>query len=95
MFLPAWEGYQAGQSLAALPDLVLATLVMWADAEFVIGPFALISLIQVWFRAISDDRPALGWSARIDDLVPDLAQHRAPFVRTRRAGGTTRNGDLV
>ena len=95
MFLPAWEGYQANQSLAALPELVVATLVMWAVAEFLIGPFALISLIQVWFRAISDDRPSFGWSARIDDLVPDLAHHRTPLVRTWRAGGTTRNGDLV
>ena len=95
MFLPAWEGCQADQSLAALPDLVVATLVMWAVAEFLIGPFAIISLIQVWFRVISDEWPAFGWGARIDDLAPELAGRQLTLARTRRAGGTTRNGDLV
>lgn len=95
MLLPAWEAYQAVHSPETLRALVIAILVTWAVAEFLVGPFALISLIQVWFRAISDDRPAFGWSARIDGLAPELAHHRAPAIRVRRAGGMTRNGDLV
>ena len=95
MVWPAWSDYQAAPAPETLRAVVIGVLIMAAIGSVLVGPFALVCLIQIWFRAISEDRPSPAWSAEISNIAPQLDQFRGPRMTTTRAGGTTRNGDLV
>lgn len=95
MVWPAWTEYQAAQAPETLKPLLIAALAMTAVGGVLSGPFALVCMLQVWFRAISDDRPSAAWSAEIRQIAPELNQFRGPRTNMARASGTTRNGDLV
>lgn len=95
MVWPAWSEYQVAHTPEALRAVVPGALIFAAVGSVLAGPFALVCLIQVWFRAISEDRLSPDWSAEISELAPQLDQFRGPRMSMRRAGGTTRNGDLV
>lgn len=97
MVWPAWTDYQAAPAPETLRAVVSGALITTAVGSVLAGPFALVCLIQVWFRAISEDRLSPSWSAEISEIAPQLDQFRGPRMgmSMARAGGTTRNGDLV
>ncbi|WP_112312064.1 hypothetical protein [Pseudogemmobacter bohemicus] len=88
----------------ALP-LIAAIIVTLLFLSAVFEPFALICLMQVWFRQISTEPLSQEWSATVTRLAPQLSRHRqagdheqrlnAAEARGRDPGGTMRNGDLV
>lgn len=95
MVWPAWTDYQAAQTPETLKQLLIGALAMIAVGGVLAGPFALICMLQVWFRALGDDRPSATWSAEISQIAPALNQFRDPRLNLSRVSGTTRNGDLV
>ena len=95
VLLPLWSDYQAAPSPATYTPLLIAAVVTAVLALAFFGPFALICMMQVWFRIISGGTASPSWSAKVSQIAPELGQHRGPSLPVRSFGSTTRNGDPV
>ena len=95
MVWPAWSDYQLAPAPETLRTVVIGVLSMIAIGSVLGGPFALVCLIQVWFRAISKDRPSPDCNAEMSGIASQPGQFRGRRLGMTRAGGSTRNGDLV
>lgn len=90
---PIWEEYTAARNPETLRNLILAGVASLAILAVFFGPFALICMLQVWFRGV------LGkgvWGQRDARRGPIMVQPDGSAVgAVGLSGDGTRNGDLV
>lgn len=87
---PAWEEYTAARNPETLRALILAGVASLALSALFFGPFALICLMQVWFRRVLGEGTR---ATRDAGRGPVMVQSDGSAVGL--SGGGTRNGDLV
>ena len=92
---PALAEYQAARDAKSLVAALGAVLVAASFFTVFTGPFALVCMLQIWFRTAHDDTPSPAWSATVSRIAPQLDDYRTARTGGRWASGTTRNGDLV
>ncbi|MGL4311600.1 MAG: hypothetical protein ACRCSU_14070 [Paracoccaceae bacterium] len=102
---PALAEYQATQDRPAFFHAFVIILLAVIFFNVIFEPFALICLMQVWFRRISEDRPSAEWSHKVSHAAPQLDQFRGidsiPAGYTGigaerlHGAGPVRNGDIV
>lgn len=102
---PALTEYKAAQNSAAFIHAFVIVLLAVIFFNAIFEPFALICLMQVWFRRISEDPPSAAWSEKVSHVAPQLDRFRG--IDTVRTGsirmgaegsytaGRLRNGDIV
>lgn len=83
VLLPLWSDYQGGTLPATYTPLLIAAVVTAVLALAFFGPFALICMMQVWFRIISGGTASPSWSAKVSQIAPELGQHRGPSLPVR------------
>lgn len=102
---PALAEYRATQDRPAFFHAFVITLLAVIFFNAIFEPFALICMMQVWFRRISEDRPSAEWSHKVSRAAPQLDQFRGmdpiPAGSARMGAerlhgtGRVRNGDIV
>lgn len=93
VILPVWEEYTAARNPETPRNLILAGVASLALFALFFGPFALICLMQVWFRRVLGDG---AWATRDARRGPIMVQSDGSVVgAVGLSGGGTRNGDLV
>jgi hypothetical protein len=78
LFPGSWSGFA----------FVLAILLAWSFKAAIIEPFAIASLMQVYFRAIEGQVPDPEWRSRLEDVSKKFRSLGERALDWVRGGGT-------